>query len=525
MDNAGFRLTYATMFDPPEMLHTRFDEALSAVKAGLGKEYGMIINGKECFAETKFSEVSPTDTTLVLGRHQQGSPKDAESAIDAARKAFPEWRRKPWQERVGLMRAVADLVNQRIFELGAAMALSVGKNRMESLGEVSESADLIHYACDQMEKNGGFVNEMGQDPITNRVSRNVSVLKPHGVWAIISPFNFPLALTAGPAAAAMVAGNTVVAKPSSDAPWTVQLFAECCRDAGLPDGVFNFVTGPGESIGDALVRAGAADGVTFTGSHSVGMRIFRRCAEADYVRPVILELGGKNPTIVSRNADLDTASLGIMRSAFGLQGQKCSACSRVYVEPPVCDDFTGRLVSLAQKIVVGDPTSREVYMGPVINRPAYERYQACIEELSRVGKILTGGRILTEHSMGKGWFCEPTVVADVPLDYPLWKQEMFLPIVMVARVSDLAEAMKHANDSVYGLTAGFYGSPEEVEWFFGNVEAGIGYANRSVGATTGAWPGFQPFGGWKGSGASGKNSGGLYYVQLYMREQIHSRML
>ncbi len=525
MNNEGFRLTYATMFDPPETLHTRFEEALSAAKIGLGKEYGMIIGGKESFADAKFSEISPADTNLVLGVYQQGSLREAEDAVQAARKAFSDWSRRPWQERVALMRAVADLVNQRIFEMGAAMALSVGKNRMESLGEVAETADLINYACDQMEKNGGFLVEMGQDPINDRISRNVSVLRPHGVWLIVSPFNFPLALTAGPAGAAMVAGNTVIAKPSSDAPWTVRMFAECCRDAGLPDGVFNFITGPGDAVGEALIGSENVDGVTFTGSHELGMRIFRRRAEADFVRPVILEMGGKNPTIVSRNADPDTAALGIMRSAFGLQGQKCSACSRAYVEAQIYDTIIDRILELTNKIVVGDPTSRQVYMGPVINRRAYERYQSCIPELSSAGTIRTGGKILVDDGLDKGYFCAPTVVTGSPLEHRLWKHEMFLPIIMIARVADLNEGMQLANDSVYGLTAGFYGSPGEAEWFFANIESGVAYTNRPVGATTGAWPGFQPFGGWKGSGASGKNAGGLYYVPLYMREQIHSRML
>jgi 1-pyrroline-5-carboxylate dehydrogenase len=323
----------------------------------------------------------------------------------------------------------------------------------------------------------------------------------------------------------MVAGNTVIAKPSSDVPWTVRLFAECCRDAGLPDGVFNFVTGRGETVGEVLIGGDDVDGITFTGSHEVGMWIFRRRAQSDYVRPVILEMGGKNPAIVSRNAYLDAAALGIMRSAFGLQGQKCSACSRVFIEERVYDETVSRVTEFAKEVVIGDPTSREVYMGPVINRRAYERFSACVQELRSNGTILSGGRVLTDGDFGKGYFCAPTVVADVPLDHRLWRQEMFLPILMAAKVSNLSEAVKHSNESAYGLTAGFYGTREEADWFFEHIQAGVAYANRPTGATTGAWPGFQPFGGWKASGASGKNSGGHYYLQLYMREQIHSQML
>jgi 1-pyrroline-5-carboxylate dehydrogenase len=240
------------------------------------------------------------------------------------------------------------------------------------------------------------------------------------------------------------------------------------------------------------------------------------------MRPTILELGGKNPAIVSRNADLERAAIGIVRSAFGLQGQKCSACSRVYIEEPVYDKLLPRIVELTNKLAVGDPTDRAVYLGPVVNQSSYEDFKNFSEELSQSGTILTGGKVLTEGEYGKGYFCAPTVVSDLPLSHRLWKHEMFLPITTVAKVSNLEEAMQEANDVNYGLTAGFYGSKEEAQWFFENIQAGVTYANRPQGATTGAWPGFQPFGGWKGSGSSGKNAGGHYYLPLYMHEQIQT---
>lgn len=523
MENNSFKLTYATMFDPPEKLHVRFEQALESVRRGLGKEYGMIMDGRDCFSAEKFEETSPANIDMVLGRFQQGGEADAHDAVEAARRAFPEWGRTPWQERVRIARNAAQLIEERTFEIGAAMVLSVGKNRMEALGEVAETADLLTYACDEMERNNGFVVEMKQDPAPNRRSRNTSVLRPYGVWLVISPFNYPAALTGGPAGAALVAGNTVVVKPSSDVPWTVRLLAECFRDAGMPDGVFNFVSGRGETLGAELIASSDVDGLTFTGSREVGMEIFRTRATLDYARPVILEMGGKNPAIVSRNADPEAAALGIMRSAFGLQGQKCSACSRVYIEEPIYDDVVARIVDLTAKIVVGDPADRNVYMGPVINRRAFERYSELVEELSLAGEILVGGRVLAEGDFAKGYFCAPTVVSGVPHENRLWSQEMFLPILMVSRVRDLGEAIEHANRSLYGLTSGFYGSDAEAQWFFENTHSGVAYANRPVGATTGAWPGFQPFGGWKGSGSSGKNAGGCYYLQLYMREQILSR--
>ena len=332
---ADFKLTYATMFNPPEELHTRFEEALAEVRANLGQEYGMIIKGEERFAENKFKSKNPANTDEVLGFFQTGTANDANAAIAAAKAAFPTWSAMPYIERVTLLLKAADLIDERIFEIGAAISLEVGKNRLEALGDIAETADLIRYACYQMEKNEGFVVEMGRDPLVGYTATNTSVLRPYGVWLVISPFNFPAALSGGPTGAALVTGNTVVLKPATDTPWTVRLLSECFHDAGLPAGVFNFVTGPGRTLGQALIDNPDVAGLTFTGSYDVGMGIFRNFAENKYVRPTILELGGKNPTIVSRNADIERAAIGIVRSAFGLQGQKCSACSRVYIEEPL----------------------------------------------------------------------------------------------------------------------------------------------------------------------------------------------
>ena len=517
-----FKLTYATMFNPPEELHTRFEEALARVKSGLGKEHAMIIAGKERFSADKFEDRSPINTDMVLGVFQKGGEVEALEALAAARQAFPSWSHMKWQERVALLRKAADLIDQRTFEIAAAMALEVGKNRMEALGDVAETADLIRYSCYQVEKNDGYMVEMGRDPLVGYEVSNWSVLRPYGVWLVISPFNFPAALTGGPTGAALAAGNTVVMKPATDTPWVVRLLAECFRDAGLPDGVVNYVTGPGRTLGQALITCSDVDGVTFTGSFDVGMRIFRDFAGCGYLRPIILELGGKNPAIVSRHADIERAAIGIMRSAFGLQGQKCSACSRVFIEEPMYAPLVERLVEMVGKLAIGDPTERAVYLGPVINQSSYQDYKNFNEELSQAGTILTGGKVLLEGDLAKGYFCTPTLVADLPLEHHLWQDEMFLPITTVAKVKDLNQAMQLANQVNYGLTAGFYGSEEETNWFFDHIQAGVTYANRPQGATTGAWPGFQPFGGWKGSGSSGKNAGGHYYLPLYMHEQIRT---
>jgi 1-pyrroline-5-carboxylate dehydrogenase len=515
----GFKLTYATMFDPPAHLHTQFEQALAGLKAALGREHPMWIGGKERGAAERFEDKSPINTDWLLGTFPKGTAQDAADALAAARLAFPAWSRMRWQDRVRLLRKVVGLIEKRVYEIAAAMALEVGKNRTEALGDVQETADLIAYYCDAMERNGGFIRPMGRDPLKGYRAANVSVLRPHGVWVVISPFNFPAALSGGPAGAALVAGNTVVLKPATDTPWAPALLARCFIDAGLPEGVFNFVTGPGATLGEALIGSREVDGITFTGSYDVGMRIYRAFGAARYPRPCIAEMGGKNAAIVSRRADLDRAAVGILRSAFGLQGQKCSACSRIFVEQPVQEALVKKLIDLTGTIAVGDPTRRENWMGPVINRKACDDFKAYVEELGRAGTILTGGQRLTEGELARGYFCAPTLVDRVPRDHRLWKHEMFLPIVMLAAVESLDEAMQRANEGDYGLTAGFYGSKKEADWFFDNIRVGVAYANRPQGATTGAWPGYQPFGGWKGSGSSGKNGGGPYYLQLYMHEQ------
>jgi len=519
---AGFKLTYATMFNPPEELHSQFDASLAKLRKNLGQEQTMLIGGKEVKADEKFEDRTPIDTDVVLAVMQKGSEKHASMALEAARKAFPGWSHTPWQERVKLLRKAADLIDERLTDLGAVMSMEVGKNRMEALGDIAETSDLVRYSCSQLEANDGYIKEMGRDPLIGYESRNFSVLRPYGVWLVISPFNFPTALTGGPVGAALTAGNTVVVKPATDTPFIVRLLVDCFRDAGLPDGVINFVTGPGRTLGQALVESPEVDGVTFTGSFDVGMKMYRDFANGKYVRPIILELGGKNPAIVSRHADLERAATGILRSAFGLQGQKCSADSRVFIEEPVYDELIGRLKEMAEKLVIGDPTERPVFLGPVINQASYKDFKTFTEELSQAGKFLTGGHVRTDGALAKGYFCEPTFVVDLPLNHRLWQYEMFLPITTIAKVKNLDEAMVHANEVNYGLTAGFYGSEDETQWFFDKIQAGTTYANRPQGATTGAWPGYQPFGGWKGSGSSGKNSGGLYYLPLYMHEQIRT---
>ena len=519
-----FKLTYGTMHNPPQELHINFDKALAELKANPGKEFPMYINGENRFAQEKHKAYSPINTSWHLATFQKGTVKDAEDAVAAAKAAFPAWKATPWQERVAIVRKFAHKIEERLYEISAAVALEVGKNRMEALGEVQEAADLILYGAQLMEDKQGFIVEMADDPIEGFVSKNRSVLKPYGVWLVISPFNFPTALAAGPVGNALVAGNTVVLKPASDTSWGATLMVECAKEAGLPNGVLNLITGPGSTVGNALTDNPDVDGVTFTGSMAVGMDTYRKFANRKHPHPVILEMGGKNATIVSKNSDLEDAAIGCVRSAFGLQGQKCSANSRIFVEEELYTQFVNRVVELTNKLTIGDPTLQKNWFGPVINKKAYQDYANFSADLEKSGKILTGGKHMVENGMDQGFFCAPTVAVDVPLDHYLWKTEMFLPIVMIAPIKNLEEGMQIANDIDYGLTAGIYGNDEETEWFFEHIEAGTTYANRPQGSTTGAWPGFQTFGGWKGSGSGGKNGGGPYYLPLYMHEQSQTRV-
>lgn len=518
MSADSFRLTYSTMFDPPPALHRRFDAALGTVKAELGRDYPLWIGGQAREGADRFEVHSPIDRDWLIGRFVRAAAHDVDDAIAAAQAAFPAWAAAPWRERCAILRRAAALIEARVYEISAAVALEVGKNRMEALGEVQETADLIVWYCEQMETNEGFVRDLPNDPLAGFVSRNRTVLKPYGVWTVIAPFNFPFALAGGPVGAALVAGNTVVFKVARDTALSGWLLLEALRDAGLPDGVVNYITGGGSEAGAALVAHPDIAGVTFTGSYEIGMQILREFAGGRWPRPCIAEMGGKNATIVSRHADLERAALGIVRSAFGLQGQKCSACSRVFVQREVAAPLRQRLVELTEAIRIGDPTLRENWMGPLINRAAYARYRKCVDNLARHGTVFTGGQVLTDGGFERGYFVAPTV-GTAPYEYGLWQEEKFIPLVLVGEVDSVDEAIARTNASEYGLTAGFYGSREELITFHERIEAGVTYANRPQGATTGAWPGYQPFGGWKASGTTGKAIGSYYYLPQYLREQ------
>jgi 1-pyrroline-5-carboxylate dehydrogenase len=511
------RVTYATLAaGQTEEFSRQYDAAVEAVRASFGRRHGHWIDGVEIAGSGELEDRSPIDTRVVLGRFAAGTPADVDRAVQAARRAFPDWAARGWRERSLILRRAADLIESRGFELSALVSLEAGKNRLEAMGDVTETADLARYYCDQLEKNEGFDRPMSRFT-ENEETR--SVMRPYGVWAVISPFNFPAALAGGPASGALLAGNTVVLKPSHETPLVALALYRIFREAGVPAGALHLVFGTGEGAGEPLALHPGVDGMLFTGSKAVGMSLLGRFSR-EFPKPCITEMGGKNPAIVMPSADLDAAAEGVMKSAFGLQGQKCSACSRVYVHEAVREAFTARLLEKTATITVGDPSRPRVYLGPVIHERAYRAYERYVEQARRDGRILAGGRLLREGDLAHGYFVSPTVVDGLPHGHALFREEMFVPIVCLAGVSSLDEALALANASEYGLTAGLFSrEPSEVQAFLDRIEAGVVYVNRRAGATTGAWPGVQPFGGWKGSGSTGKASGGLYYVQQFMREQ------
>lgn len=421
------KITYTTTNVDLSAFHHYFDEALDKIRGQFDQIHPIYIADEAVTVDASpIVNTSPIDTELVLGRFQSATAAEIDRAVAAARGARKSWRGTPWQDRVATMRKAAELVRQRKFEIAAIMSIEVGKNRFESIGDAEESADLIDYYCDQLEQADGFIREMNR---ITPIETNTDVLRPYGVFACIAPFNFPMALSCGMSSAALVAGNTIVYKPAKDAPWTGLKLYEIYRDAGLPAGVFNFVTGRGSEIGDALVLHKHVDGVVFTGSKAVGMRIYHGLSDK-WVKPCLMELGGKNPTIVMDSADLDAAAEGVAKSAWGLQNQKCSACSRVYVHRAVMDDFVERLLAHTQELVIGDPTQEGVYLGPVINEAAIKKYQRAVGQAKQEGKILVGGQRLTEGALGKGNYLAPTVVK-VPLESTLFMEEFFVPVLAV----------------------------------------------------------------------------------------------
>src|SRR5436190_10840985 len=514
------KITYATLRADNEQLHREYEAGLAEAKTQLAGHHPNWIDGKDRAGDEEFTVRSPIDRDIIVGHFATGTRKDVQDAIDAARRAQPGWFALGWEKRIEIIRKAAELISQRQMVYGGLMAIEVGKNRLEALGEVEEAADLLRYYSQTAIDNRYYDHPM--DSLGDAAVHTKSILRPHGVFAVISPFNFPMALAAGPTAAALIAGNTVVFKPSSVAPMSGVKLIEAYRDAGIPDGVINLVMGPGETVGAELRENDGIDGIVFTGSYGVGFDLYRTFSKR-FPKPTIVEMGGKNAAVVSRKADLEEAAEGIIRSAFGFGGQKCSANSRVYVEKSVHDELIRLLVEKTEAIMIGDPLLRENWLGPVVDQKALDRHQRAASDARRDGRVFVGGEVLTDRGMDRGFYVEPTVVGNLPPDHRLFQDELFVPFTAVHAVDTFDEAIRLANDSVYGLTAGVYSEDQgEVQQFLDTIEAGVLYVNRRAGATTGAWPGVQAFGGWKGSGSTGKAGLSMYYVAQFLREQSHT---
>ncbi len=518
-----FRVTYATLAADDSELQTAYTAAVNSVRAELGSWHPLCIGDDERFGDQvtgRFTTVSPIDTSVQIGHFTIARATDIDDVVAAGRTAFASWSRTPWERRCDILDRAADLISDRSIVDGAALAWENGKNRLEAIGEVEEAADLIRYYTHAMREHDGFDVPMQRFTDAEHTS---DVMRPYGVWAVIAPFNFPSALVAGPAGAALAAGNTVVIKPSEIGSLSGHLVYRALVEAGVPVGAVNIITG-GREVGAALVAHTGVDGVTFTGSSTAGMSIIRSFSSS-YPKPAICEMGGKNPIIITAHADLDLAVEGTVRSAFGFGGQKCSAASRVYVDASLADDFVERLVARVEAIPLTSPLDEGGFLSPVIDQAAIARYCAWVEHARDVGEVFVGGSVLTDGHHAAGNFVAPTVVK-VPDDSPIWSTELFVPLIAVRPVASLDEALDLANATPFGLTAGCFSEDEaEVNRFHDRIEAGVVYVNRAAGATTGAWPGVQPFGGWKQSGTAGKAGGGPYYLQQYLREQSRTRVM
>jgi 1-pyrroline-5-carboxylate dehydrogenase len=494
-------------------LDAAFEQALARAREGRATPLAHLIGDEWRVAGPVFERADPCDPSRIVARAHAATPDVVDDAVRAARAAQPAWAATPLAERTAALRRLAGLIAERRVELAGVVAAETGKIRLEAVPEAQEGVDLIETYCADLERHDGYRIPLGR---LSEAEDNVSVMLPYGVFAVICPFNFPFALAVGMSSGALVCGNTVVMKPAEETPWSTAQIAELAVEAGLPPGVLNLVHGD-DAVGRALVAADI-DGVAFTGSAEAGHAIARELHARRPLRPLVAEMGGKNPAIVTANADLDRAAAGIVRSAYGLSGQKCSSCSRVVVDASVHDELVERIAAGARKLVLGDPGDPASNLGPVVGPDAIERFEAAVADARRDGEIVLGGA----HD---GGFVQPTLVTGLPRGHRLTREELFLPFLTVTAVDSFEEALEEANAVEYGLTAGIFSEdPAERDAFLARIEAGVVYVNRREGATTGAWPGIQTFPGWKSSGVSGKGGLGPHYLPQFMREQSRTVM-
>ncbi len=509
-----------------------FEDAAKSVVSQFGKKYPMYINGREEFSAENIIEKTPIDNTTIIGYFQKGTKESAKAAIEAAYNAFQTWSKVSYIEKVAIFRKVAQIFSKNKFELAAVLSYENGKSRYESIGEVDEAIDFMNYYSNEVEINKGYIRKTKMEASTAKVEagfqgapstkeeRVVIRMMPYGVFGVIAPFNFPLSIGTGMSVGAMITGNTVVFKPSSSDSMTmltgIKMY-QYFKEAGVPDGVFNYVSGPGSAVGEELVTNPHVSGIAFTGSREVGASMIAKAYSLGLQKTFIVEMGGKNPTIVSKNADLDKAASAIVSAAFGFDGQKCSATSRVYVHESVKEQFISKLIEKARGLKVGDPIKKENYIGPLISKNAYNTYMEAIGKAKIEGRILYGGNKVDINS--NAYYVEPTII-EVKHSSDLVQRELFVPVLTVESYKEFDDAIKMANDIKYGLTAALYSKKKkEIQDFIDGIEAGTVYINRQTSSTTGAIVGLHTFVGWKASSINGKGSGSKFYLQQFMREQ------
>lgn len=475
--------------------------ALNKVSAELGRDYPLVIGGQRIEKEEKVVSRNPSFPEEIVGRIARAEEKDVEQAVEAAVKAAQDWKAKDPEERAGYLYKAAELIREKRYELAAWMIYEGGKTWEEADAEVSEAVDFLEYY-------GRQVIRVSRPPEleTTPGERNTLYRVPLGVGTVISPWNFPLALVCGPVSAPVVTGNPVVAKPSNRTPIIAWKFIEILEEAGFPDGVINFLPGPGKEIGAQLVQHREISFINFTGSKETGLKINEMAAEVKpdqkYFKKVIAETGGKDAIIVDRSADIEEAVAGIIISAFSYQGQKCSACSRAIIHAEVYDEVVERLVAEAEQLNVGDCREFETDMGPVIDERALDKILNYIEIGKDEGELLTGGGRVQGL---EGFFLEPTIFGGVESRDRIAQEEIFGPVLACLKARDFAEALEIANDSIYGLVGSVYTRDREnIELAKRDFQVGTLYFNR---ACVGALMGVNPWGGFKLSGTNAKAMG------------------
>jgi 1-pyrroline-5-carboxylate dehydrogenase len=482
--------------------------ALTRVGDLLGHEYELVIGGQRSRTAEKMQSLNPAKPAQVVGVHQEAGLEHAERAMKAALEAFTTWQFVAVEERAALLLQTAELIRKRKFEFCAWLTYEVGKNWAEADADVAETIDFLEFYAREALRLAGATT-----PIQLPGERNQLLYIPMGVCAVIPPWNFPFAIMAGMTAAAIVTGNTVIVKPSSESPTIAARFLDVLEEAGMPPGVVNFCTGSGTLFGNALVEHPKTRLIAFTGSKKVGLEINARAAQTQpgqiWIKRTILEMGGKDSIIVSSDCDLDTAVDGVVAAAFGFSGQKCSACSRAIVEDPIYDAFLERVQERVQALKVGDPAGN-AYIGPVVNRAAMDKILSYIEIGKAEGRLLAGGNAVTTPE--GGFYLEPTVIADVAPDARIAQEEIFGPVLAVIRARGFDHALEIANNTEYGLTGAVYSSSrEKLEHARRMFHVGNLYFNRKC---TGAMVGAHPFGGFNMSGTDSK-AGGPDYLLLF----------